>query len=236
MGKFINYAHRGASEYFPENTILSFDNGIKMNANGIETDVQITKDGVLVIFHDDMLLRVTGESGSIKDYTYSEIQNFWVKKGEFKDKIPTLEEFLLKYKDLDLTFAIELKVEGVHVQTADIVKKHRLEEKVVITSFEFDYIKSIKEYSNNLKIGYLTSFVNDKILKDLKDIGGYEICPEGKQITAESVRIWHDLGFNVRAWGIYNQDIMKSVYEAGVDGMTVNFPDKLNEYIINNEK
>ncbi len=236
MKQFINYAHRGASEYFPENTILSFDNGIKMNANGIETDVQITKDGVLVLFHDDTLDRVTGESGSIKDYTYSELQNFWVKKGNFKDKIPTLEEFLLRYKDSQLTFAIELKVEGVDVQTADVIKKYGLEDKVVVTSFEFDYIKSIKEYSKNLKIGYLASVINDKVLKDLKDIGGYEICPEGKQITSESVKNWHDLGFNVRAWGIYNQDIMKSVYNAGVDGMTVNFPDKLSEYIDSYEK
>ena len=49
MKKFINYAHRGASEYYPENTILSFDKGLEMEANGIETDVQKTKDGVLVL-------------------------------------------------------------------------------------------------------------------------------------------------------------------------------------------
>jgi hypothetical protein len=57
---FINYAHRGASEYAPENTLSSFFMGAAMGANGIETDIQLTKDGIPVLFHDDSLKRVTG--------------------------------------------------------------------------------------------------------------------------------------------------------------------------------
>ena len=87
MKNFINYAHRGASEYYPENTALSFRKGLEMGANGIETDVQKTKDGVVVLFHDDTLNRVTGKSGSIADYTYSELLEFDVVKGELKEKI-----------------------------------------------------------------------------------------------------------------------------------------------------
>ena len=67
--KFINYAHRGASTYCPENTMLSFYTGVQMGANGIETDVQRTKDGILVLFHDDTITRVTGKEGSVADYT-----------------------------------------------------------------------------------------------------------------------------------------------------------------------
>ena len=96
MKKFINYAHRGASEYAPENTLLSFYTGIFMCANGIGTDVQMTKDGVAVLFHDDTLLRVTDEKGKISDYTLNELKGFWVKKNELKDRIITLDEFLKK--------------------------------------------------------------------------------------------------------------------------------------------
>ena len=60
--KFISYAHRGASEYYPENTMTAFEKALEMGANGIETDVQRTKDGKLVLFHDTTLERVTGES------------------------------------------------------------------------------------------------------------------------------------------------------------------------------
>ena len=88
MGKFVNYAHRGASTFCPENTMLSFYTGIYMGANGIETDVQVTKDGVLVLFHDDTLNRILGIDGSIKDYTYEELRTYNVKNGLLFDKIP----------------------------------------------------------------------------------------------------------------------------------------------------
>lgn len=231
--KFINYAHRGAPSYCPENTFLSFYTGIYMGANGIETDVQITKDGVLVLFHDDSLERVTGEKGSINDYTYHELQKFWVKNGKLKDKIPTLEDFLLKFKDFDLTFAIELKVGGVEKLVADALIKYGVIDKVVVTSFNYDYLKIFKGYAPKIKLGYLTKTVDNSLIEKLTNDKFYEICPEGAIITKENVDKWHELGFNVRAWGIYNEDIMKAVYNAGADGMTVNFPDKLTRYILN---
>lgn len=61
----VNYAHRGASEYFPENTLRSFYAGLEMRADGIETDIQRTSDGVLVLHHDDTLERVAGEKGAL---------------------------------------------------------------------------------------------------------------------------------------------------------------------------
>ena len=140
MKKFINYAHRGASEYYPENTILSFDKGLEMEANGIETDVQKTKDGVLVLFHDDTLDRVTGKSGCVADYTYQELMAFDVKKGDITAKITTLEAFLQRYADKDLTFAIELKEAGIEKETADLIYKYNAQDKVIITSFKYDAI------------------------------------------------------------------------------------------------
>ena len=70
---FVVYAHRGASEYAPENTMSSFYLGLHMGANGIETDVRRTKDGTLVLFHDATLDRVCGVSGELTDYTYEEL-------------------------------------------------------------------------------------------------------------------------------------------------------------------
>lgn len=93
MNGLVNYAHRGASEYLPENTMLAFYTGIYMGANGIETDVQRTKDGILVLFHDDTLMRVTGQTGSIGDYTFAQLQEFDVQKNGFTDKIVSLEDF-----------------------------------------------------------------------------------------------------------------------------------------------
>lgn len=233
---FITYAHRGASEYRPENTLSAFDLGLEMGANGIECDIQRTKDGVLVIFHDDTLKRVTGEAGSIKDYTYAELQKFSVKNGEYTDKIPTLEEFLARYSERDITFAIELKVDDTEQEVADTIFKYGIEKKCIVTSFDLNRLEKLKTYAPNLRIGYLTSEVNDEIIAKLIKIGADELCPEANIVTSERVAAWHCLGFNVRAWGVANEALMKNVYDVGADGMTVNFPDRLIKYIANQSK
>ena len=229
--KFITYAHRGASEYCPENTMMSFRRGIEMGANGIETDVQRTKDGVLVLFHDKTLQRVTGECGVISDYTYDELSRFSVKNGDSSDKIATLEEFLEEFSALDLTFAIEIKADGIEREVADMILRYEAQKKCIVTSFDINHIRNVKEYAQNIRVGYLTSDTGDGVVSELMRIGADEICPRGRDVTADMADRLHRIGFSVRAWGIVNEDIMRAVYDAGVDGMTVNFPDKLLEYI-----
>lgn len=232
---FITYAHRGASHYSPENTFMAFYQGLQMGANGIETDVQKTKDGVLVLFHDDTLERVTGASGAIADYTLAELQKLWVRKDDLCDKIPTLEDFLAHFACRDMTFAIELKVGGIERDVAELIFRYGIAHKCVVTSFEIDYIRALKAYAPTLCVGYLTEAIDDGVTAALLEMGAEELCPEGCDVTPERVAAWHAQGFNVRAWGISNTEIMRRVYDAGVDGMTVNFPDLLLDYIADNE-
>ncbi|MBO5220874.1 MAG: MBL fold metallo-hydrolase [Clostridia bacterium] len=229
---FVTYAHRGASEYCPENTFVSFYQGVAMGANGIETDVRRTKDGVLVLFHDEDLTRVCEEEGRIKDYTLEELQQFTVKKNGLCDKIVTLEDFLQHFAWRNLTFAIELKDPNVEKDTADLLRKYDMVKKTVVTSFKFDYIKAFKEYAPEFRVGRLikASDITDQTIADLRSIGADEICPSAQGLTAEQVKNWHYEGFNVRAWGL-TQENMKSAYDAGIDGTTANFPDLLLDYI-----
>lgn len=229
--KFVNYAHRGASTYCPENTFLAFYTGMYMGANGIETDVWLTSDGVPVLFHDDSLMRVCGVEGSISDHTFDELQKFLVVKDDLSDKIPTLEDFLAHFAHRDITFAIELKGPDTEIPTVDLIRKYGVEKKTVVTSFKLDYIKKVKKYAPELRVGYLTQDIDESIENELLNMEADEICPIGKEVTVEKVEKWHRLGFNVRAWGITDEYIMKKVYDAGADGMTVNFPDLLTKYI-----
>lgn len=228
---FVTYAHRGASEYCPENTFMSFYMGARLGANGIETDVQLTKDGVPVLFHDATLERVTGEVGSVCDYTYGELCDFTIKKGELSDKIVTLEDFLAHFSFRNMTFAIELKAQGIEKEVVDLINKYNVSKKVVVTSFNFENIRRVKEYMPTIRVGYLCENVSDERMAQMIALEIDEICPRGREVTHEKVKEWHRLGFNVRAWGITDADVMKRVYDAGVDGMTVNFPDKLVNYI-----
>jgi glycerophosphoryl diester phosphodiesterase len=233
MKDFIVYAHRGASEYCPENTLLSFYTGVYMRANGIETDVQRTKDGVLVLFHDDTINRMMGKEGSISDYTLDELKTFPMEKMGRVDYITTLEDFLEKFSRFDLTFAIELKMGGCEEDTAKLIAKYCNPEKTIVTSFKYEYLLEYKKYAPDAKIGYLVSGgkLSDDLTERLINDGFYEICPKASDITAELCEEYHRRGLNVRTWGISNEELMRKVYDIGCDGTTVNFPDKLIEYI-----
>ncbi len=234
--EFIVYAHRGASEYAPENTMQSFYLGVQMGANGIETDVQLTKDKVLILFHDDTLDRVTDAKGFVKDFTYEELKKLSIKKGVHQDKIITFEEFVNCFGWRDLTFAIELKGDGVAEETARIINKYGIGDKCIITSFKFKELADINRIEPKFKLGYLVSKVDEEIISQFNQIKFYEICPLIDIIDENFVKEWNKKGCGVRAWGISDQEKMINAYKFGVSGMTVNFPDKLIEYIKNNEK
>lgn len=228
---FVNYAHRGASSYAPENTMSAFRLGLEMGANGIETDVQRTRDGVLVLFHDDTLARVTGQPGSVKDYTYAQLQEFSVNVHGQSDRIPTLEEFLKAFGALDLTFAIELKQPFTEADTIAMLEKYGMNDKVIITSFRLECLMRARACTAHYRMGYLAQDINPLTLPVMDTIGIQEVCPEAPLVTPELVKELHGKGYSVRAWGVGNEDLMKAVYDAGADGMTVNFPDKLTEYM-----
>ena len=228
---FVNYAHRGASTYCPENTMMAFYTGLYMGANGIETDVRLTKDGVPVLFHDATLDRVTDGTGPLADYTLEQLQQVNVQNDGLRDKIPTLESFLQQFAHQEITFAIELKGEGAEQATAELISKYGIEKKCIVTSFRFAYLEKLHAILPGLKLGCLVKEVTGETLARMKTIGCDELCPKAALVNAESVAAWHREGFRVRAWGVSNEELMRQVYDSGADGMTVNFPDKLCAYI-----
>lgn len=231
---FINYAHRGASSYYPENTLSSFKAGVAMGANGLETDVHKTKDGVLVLFHDDKLDRVTDGQGSLTDYTYEELLRLTVRNTETgrTDKILSLEDFLKCFSDLDLTFAIELKQSFIEKETIDLLSRYNLRDKTILTSFTFENLARAKAYAPDWRVGLLFNLAKTPDpVSLLKSISGEQLCPYAPDLTKELADQYHALGYSVRAWGVKTEELMKRVCACGADGMTVNFPDKLHAFI-----
>ena len=235
---FTVYAHRGASEYAPENTMSSFYLGLKLGANGIETDVRKTQDGVLVLFHDKTLERVIGAEGGIGDYTYAELLKMRVKnqKTATEDIVVKFEDFLRYFGFRDISFAIELKEVGTEAEVLELLERYGMREKTVVTSFKFECIETFKELSPAYKVGYLSADFDDEALAEIQKVGIEQLCPQAEHVTQEKVEKWHSLGYSVRAWGVSNVTLMKHAYDNGVDGMTVNFPDRLISYMIANQK
>ena len=152
----------------------------------------------------------------------------------FYDRVPTLEEFLEKFSAYDLSFAIELKGEDVEEATLAMIKKFGVFDRTTFTSFKFDYIKKIKELDPSARVGFLTQNTCEEHIEQLISIGGEEIAPKASEITEENVAFYRSKNLGVRAWGVQSVELMKKMCAMRVDGMTVNFPDRLFGYLNSN--
>lgn len=127
------FAHRGASHQAPENTLEAFQKAVDQGVDGIELDVQMTKDQVLVVAHDEQLERVSNGKGYLKDHTLQELRalDFSCGHDEYSQvKIPTLAEVLELVKDSDIVLNIELKTSlfwypGIEDATVQLVQEKR---------------------------------------------------------------------------------------------------------------
>ena len=236
---FVNYAHRGASSYAPENTMSSFKKAFQLGSNGIELDLQKTKDGKLVIFHDKEIDKKSNGTGKISDYTYNELLELdfgsWFGK-EFKnEKIVLFEDFMKSISDKNLILAIELKEEGIEKDTLEIINKYYNKDNIFITSFLYNALSNIRKLDNNIKIGWLIGEdINKKNVSELIKISGNQICPPANLVSIEGIKLARENGLSVRLWGVSNEEIMERVYKFDIDGMTVNFPDKLKRLMESN--
>lgn len=239
---FVNYAHRGASAYAPENTMSSFKKAFQLGSNGIELDLQKTKDGKIVIFHDKEIDKKSNGTGKISDYTYNELLELdfgsWFGK-EFKnEKIVLFEDFMQSVSDKNLILAIELKEEEIEKDTLEIINKYYNKDNIFITSFIYNALLNVRKFDNNIKIGWLIKDdINKRNVSELVKISGNQICPPANLVSKEGIKLARENGLSVRLWGVSNEEIMERVYKFDIDGMTVNFPDKLKRLMeVNNNE
>ena len=233
---FINYAHRGASHYAPENTMSSFRLGIEMGANGIELDLQKTKDGKIVIFHDDTIDHKSNGTGTIADYTYHELLQMdfgsWKAVKYADEKIVLFEDFAKEFLSMNLTFAIELKVIGIEKETLEIIRKHQTHDNIYVSSFMYEALENMSKLDSTVKLSWLIEEnISEANIKKILAIHGCQICPKAETVTAEEIKLAKKHGLGVRLWGVCNEEIMRNVYQLDIEGMTVNFPDKLRMLI-----
>ncbi|MBO1910381.1 hypothetical protein J4G37_37050, partial [Microvirga sp. 3-52] len=165
------YAHRGSSGTHPENTIAAFLDASKLPIHGIEFDVHMTKDGELVIIHDEKIDRTSNGKGYVKDMTLAELRNYdfgsWFSPQFKGEHIPTLYEVLDIFSETSHHLNIELKsdvidYQGMTEKVLDLVGNLNLDTRVVISSFNLDAIRTVKELAPHIETGAL-------FMKPLKD-------------------------------------------------------------------
>jgi len=163
---FLIIAHRGASFDAPENTMAAFQLAYRLKADMIELDLQLTSDGVPVVFHDTKLDKKTDGTGLVNRYRLNELKMLnaggWFSGSYTGEKIPTLSE-VLDWAKGRILVNIEIKPEavadniegGIEEKTVSLVKKFEMENKVLISSFDYRVIKRIKDLEPAIKTGLL---------------------------------------------------------------------------------
>lgn len=178
--------------------------------------------------------RTSNSTGRVSDYTYKELLQFdfgsWFDHKYKNEKIVLFEDFAKEFLIKKLTFAIELKAENIEKEVLEIIHQYATHDNIYITSFEYKILKNVRKLDENIKISWLIEEnINEKNIKELLKIKGNQICPEATSVSKEDIELAHQNGLGVRLWGVANEEIMKKVYCLDIEGMTVNFPDKLNQ-------
>ena len=229
-------AHRGASSYAPENTLAAFDLALQMGVRHIELDIDFTSDGHIVVIHDDTVDRTTNGSGPVTSHTLAALRALdagsWFGTTFTGERIPTFNEVLARYKGrAHLHTEIKGHSPSLSQRTADVIRTHGMEGQITITSFQKVRLEEMRAYAPELPTGWLVVEVSEAIIVQARAMGVTQLCPRANTVTPALVRRLHAEGFVARAWGVTTEALMQQVVQAGADGMTVNFPDKLMAYL-----
>ena len=237
-------AHRGASGYAPENTEAAFDRAIALRSDGIETDVRATRDGVLVLVHDERVDRTTDGEGRVEEMTFDELSRLDA-GAPFNprfagERVPTVEAFLERYGGR-LPLCLEVKQAGLEERLVELVRQRGLLQPipaedaapreqaalppVSFTSFSFESCQALKAAAPEALVGFLARDFDDLTIKRVADAKLGQICPRAEHCRPEAVLAARDRKLSVRAWSVSEREVLRAAVKAGVDGVTCNWPD-----------
>lgn len=239
MKKPLLLSHRGFSGTYPENSPLAFRMAVeKTDADGIESDVHISKDGELVIFHDASVERTSNGTGLIRDHTYEELLSLDIggwKSPEFAgEHIWTLGQLLDFCRETGQLLNLELKnyevfYEGLEQRVIDEVCRRSMQDMVFVSSFNHISMQHFKELCPEIKTGLLYD-------KPLLDMAAYirrsntdSMHPRYMllQYQPELTALYHDRGMGVNTWTVNDAENMRDMMARGVDCIISNYPDLL---------
>ncbi len=241
------WAHRGASAYAPENTLEAFRLAEEMEADGVELDVQRTKDGELVVIHDEKIDRVSEGHGYVKDMTLAELRRFHYNRAhaEFAERypqaeIPTLREVYSLLKPGKLSINVELKTgifpyEGIEEQVLALTKEMGMEDRVLYSSFGHKSLLRLKALDSNAKLGLLYSDAPVRLRHYARKVVGVDALHPAVYHLLETgyTEKAHKKGLRVHVWTVNEREEIELCLAQGVDAIITNKPDYVRQFLDN---
>lgn len=234
------WAHRGASGYAPENTLEAFRMAIEMGADGVELDVQFTKDRQLVVIHDETIDRVSNAHGRVVDHTLEELKQFTFNKTHpaYRDcRIPTLEEVLTLMKPTGMTVNIELKTgvnlyDGIEDSVLRLVDRLQMQEQVIYSSFNHYSVMKVKELCPDAHVGFLYGDGTLHMAEYAKKNQVEALHPSINNTQyIDLIPGCKEMEIDLHVWTVNDKNDMEQMVKLGVDAIITNYPDMAYEVV-----
>ncbi|SDJ66020.1 glycerophosphoryl diester phosphodiesterase [Sediminibacillus albus] len=232
--KTLVYAHRGASKLAPENTMPAFQLAYEMGAEGIETDVQLSKDGIPVLIHDETVRRTTNAIGFVQDYTYEQLQNLdagsWFSEKFENTPIISLEEFLAWAEGKNIDLNIELKnnvidYSDLEKKVYQLLIKYKLARRTTISSFNPASIERFKHIDRKIATALLTSQRIKGLVDYAAGLGAHALHIKHRLLNSAIVEQCFEKDMALRVYTINRVSLMKKCYQLKADAIFTDVPD-----------
>ena len=215
---FLKVGHRGARAYEIENTLESFRKALDLGANAIELDVRQSKDGKLILNHDENLKRVFGRDVPVSQTTLKELKQLT------DNKILTLKE-ALHFLDskIDKLF-VELKETGYEKKVLGIILKEKMQNRTIIISFHEDTLATVRNLNKKIETGIIYARSKNPV-DAAKRLGAGYLLPLYRFVHTKDVEKAHENDLKVIVWTINTREEAREYSAKGVDGIASDKPD-----------
>lgn len=233
----LNVAHRGASAQAPENTMAAFERAVECGADAIELDLHISRDGELVIIHDDTLDRTTDGQGPVHAFSLQELKRLdagrWFGERFADQRIPTLTEVLDRFAG-KIPLALEIKAgsaffQGIEEKVLSVLREHRVIPQVAVASFDHYALLRLKELEPDLRTAALLVGRPVSMSALAGPAKADAIALDCCLATHTEVEACHAAGLQLVVWVVNEPARMRHFIDLGVDGIITDRPDLLRQ-------
>ena len=239
MVPLVKVAHRGASGNFPENTRLAFLKAIEAQADMIEMDCQLSRDGHIVVFHDERLKRTAGVGGTVRSKSLEQLKQLdvgkWKKKSFKGEPVLTLEESLAIIAgkaDLCLDIKQYDSQPGIEIKLLFILSHYDYLDQTIFSSFDYPCLERVREFAPEARIGLIYGRgVKEDPFAAAEQLGARSIHVQKEVATRPFLDKAWEAGLDVLVWTVNNLSDMEKFAALGVQGIISDYPEKLRSLI-----
>ena len=244
-------AHQGGDGLWPGDTLYAFEKAVELGVDVLEMDAHITRDGQIVLMHDEEVDRTTDGTGLIEEMTLAELKQLdaaykWSNDGgqtfPYRGqgiRVPTLEELFQKFPQMRYVIEIKLTENPIEGPLCDLIRAHNMQDKVMVASFHDEAMRNFRETCPEVATSASRTEVRNFVLLGKAFLSGF-IAPQYQSIqppydpkesmnipimTERFIREAHAKNIRVEPWTVDDPELMKQYIEWGVDGIMTDRPD-----------